>query len=74
MAMAQAGFRNSDGWKRMPRSSQRLAPFTSCPIKGTRNNAPSIKAVRTTPKRRAFSRVIMETPSITAMPAICHAM
>ena len=52
---AKAGFRNSEGWNRIPRLIQRRAPFTSAPISGTRTSAPIITAHRTIAPRRAFS-------------------
>ena len=72
-AIAKAGFRNSDGWKRIPKSSQRRAPLTSAPTIGTKNSAPSIPPASSSPPRRAFSRLTMLMAIMTAIPIACQA-
>ena len=69
MKMAKPGFRNSDGWNRMPMSIQRLAPFTSVPKMGTRNSHSVIATARTIPMRRAVSlpTVLRASSTLSAM-------
>jgi hypothetical protein len=67
-ATAKAGLRNSLGWKRMPKSSQRRAPFTSAPISGTSSSAHTIAVLITIVPRRTSSRGRSEVPSSTSRP------
>ena len=64
--------RNCEGWREMPKCSQRLAPFTSEPTTGTSSKPKIIMPAIRMPSRRALSFDRLDAQNIAQRPTNCQ--